>query len=96
MPERPNGAVSKTVVVLRATVGSNPTLSATRAMKPRITVITLGVNDLEESLAFYRDGLGLPTAGIFGTEFEHGAVAFFDPDGHLWEVVWNPEMEVAD
>lgn len=45
-------------------------------MKPRISVITLGVDDLERSLEFYRDGLGLPTEGIIGTEFEHGAVAF--------------------
>ena len=140
-------------------------------MKPRITVITLGVDDLERALKFYRDGLGLPTQGIIGTEFEHGAVAFFDlqrglklaiwarkdlaheskvplgppsateftlghnvaskaevdavmaqakragahitdpahdtfwggysgsfqdPDGHLWEVVWNPEMEIVE
>ncbi len=140
-------------------------------MKPRITVITLGVDDLEQSLRFYRDGLGFPTEGIVGTEFERGAVAFFDlqlglmlaiwprrsiawdanlsttatsptectighnvgsteavdavmeqakragakitkpagktfwggyagyfqdPDGHLWEVVWNPRMEIAD
>lgn len=47
-------------------------------MKPRITVITLGVDDLEEAVGFYRDGLGLPTEGIVGTEFEHGAVAFFE------------------
>ena len=140
-------------------------------MKPRITVITLGVDDLDKSLRFYRDGLGLPTRGIMGTEFEHGAVAFFDlqpglmlaiwpreniahdanlsktphspteftighnvgskeevdvvmeqakragakiikaadntfwggyagyfqdPDGHLWEIVWNPRMEITD
>lgn len=140
-------------------------------MKPRITVITLGVDDLERSLRFYRDGLGLRTEGIVGTEFEHGAVAFFnlqsglmlalwpresisrdtglplsdpsptgftlghnvsskaevdavmeqarnagamivkpardtfwggyagyfqDPDGHLWEVVWNPQLVVED
>lgn len=140
-------------------------------MKPRITVITIGINDLEKSLKFYREGLGLPTQGIVGTEFEHGAVAFFDlqsglklaifrrediaydakvslgaasateftighnvsskeevdivmgqaknagariadpaqdrfwggysgyfqdPDGHLWEVVWNPQMEIAE
>lgn len=140
-------------------------------MKPRITVITLGVDNLEKSLAFYRDGLGLPTQGIIGEEFEYGAVAFFDlqnglklalwprksisrdstipiqppcateltighnvnskkevdtvmkqakeagakiikpaedtfwggyagyfqdPDGHLWEVVWNPQMEITD
>ncbi len=47
-------------------------------MKPRVTVITLGVDDLERSLKFYRDGLGLPTQGIVGTEFEHGALALFD------------------
>lgn len=140
-------------------------------MKPRITVITLGVDDLQRSLTFYRDGMGLPTEGIIGEAFENGAVAFFDlqpglklavwprrslskdsglplaqasatelslghnvssrdevdqvmaqaaaagavivkpaqetfwggyagyfqdPDGHLWEVVWNPEMLPAD
>lgn len=47
-------------------------------MKPRISVLTLGVIDLEQSLIFYRDGLGFPTEGIIGREFEHGAVAFFD------------------
>ncbi len=140
-------------------------------MKPRITVLTIGVDDLEQSLAFYRDGLGLPTEGIIGKEFEHGQVAFFelqagvklalfargdiahdagipqtghspteftighnvgskeqvnavmeqaraagakivkeaketfwggyggyfqDPDGHLWEVIWNPAWEVTE
>lgn len=140
-------------------------------MRPEITVITLGVDDLEESLKFYRDGLGLPTQGIIGKEFEYGAVAFFnlqngvmlalwprksiaydstlplqpassteitighnvnsreevdavmeqareagakivkaagdtfwggysgyfqDPDGHLWEIVWNPEMKIEE
>lgn len=29
--------------------------------EPRISLITLGVDDLERSLRFYRDGLGLPT-----------------------------------
>lgn len=52
-------------------------------MKPRITVITLGVDDLERSLAFYRDGLGFPSEGIVGKEFEHGAVAFFDLESGL-------------
>lgn len=140
-------------------------------MKPRINVITLAVSDLEASLTFYRDGLGLPTKGITGTEFEDGAVVFIDmndnlilalyprvslakdanidpgtpspaelsighlvnsrqevdaimkqaedagakitdpardrfwggysgyfqdPDGHLWEVAWNPALEVED
>ncbi len=140
-------------------------------MKPRITIITLGVDDLERSLKFYRDGLGLLTEGIIGTEFEYGAAAFFDmqdgvklalyprkslaydsttplqtpsstefsighnvnskkevvavmrqakeagakiikpagdtfwggyagyftdPDGHLWEIAWNPQMKIED
>lgn len=140
-------------------------------MKPRIKVITLGVSDLERSLAFYRDGMGLPTQGVIGTEFEDGAVVFFnmnddlilalypraalakdakvsvapsnpadlsighivnskqevdavmkqaeragakitdpardrfwggysgyfqDPDGHLWEIAWNPQWQVKD
>ena len=29
-------------------------------MKPKISIITLGVSDLAESVRFYRDGLGLP------------------------------------
>src|SRR5688500_2302524 len=52
-------------------------------MKPRITLITLGVDDLERAVRFYRDGLGWKTEGIVGTEFEHGAVAFFDLAGGL-------------
>lgn len=130
------------------------------------TVVTLGVDDLEASLRFYRDGLGFATEGIVGQEFEYGAVVsiqlqpglrlalwprksighdtglavgpssatemtlgynvssktevdaamakaagagavivkpaqdtfwggyagyFQDPDGHLWEIVWNPQ-----
>ena len=140
-------------------------------MRARIKVLTLGVDDLERSLAFYRDRLGLPTKGIIGQEFEDGAEVFFDlnddlilalyptaslskdanieatrsrlgavsighivnskeevdllmrqaeragavitdpahdrfwggysgyfhdPDGHLWEVAWNPQWTVAD
>jgi len=57
-------------------------------VKPRITVITLGVEDLQRSLRFYRDGLGLPTDGIIGSEFEHGAVAFFDLQPGLKLAVW--------
>ncbi len=140
-------------------------------MKPYITVLTLGVDDLERSLAFYRDGLGLPTEGIVGQEFEDGAAVFIalndnlklalypatslakeagvgpassrlgvvaighnvgskdevdalmqqaeragavitdparvrfwggygghfhDPDGHLWEIAWNPHWRLPD
>jgi uncharacterized protein len=146
-------------------------------LKPRLNVITLAVDSLEDSLAFYRDGLGLPSKGIVGSEFEgsmtepSGAAAFFelrgglilalyprtelakdsnlsettrsslefslgyavgsreavdellkkaeaagarlteapherpwgiysgyfkDPDGHLWEILWNPQIKVDD
>jgi uncharacterized protein len=57
-------------------------------MKPRITVITIAVDDLERSLAFYRDGLGLTTEGIIGKEFEHGAVVFFDLQSGLKLALW--------
>ena len=57
-------------------------------MKPRISVLTIGVADLERSVAFYRDGLGLPTDGIVGREFEHGAVAFFELGGGLKLALW--------
>jgi uncharacterized protein len=58
-------------------------------MQARITVLTLGVDDLERSLAFYRDGLGFATDGIVGQEYEHGAVAFFDLAGGLRLALWN-------
>ncbi|MEK4349084.1 VOC family protein [Paenibacillus sp. FSL P4-0184] len=58
-------------------------------MKPRITVITLCVDDLERALVFYRDGLGFPTEGIIGKEFEHGAVAFFELQAGLKLALWN-------
>lgn len=57
-------------------------------MKARISVITLGVANLERAVHFYRDGLGLPTAGIVSTEFEHGAVAFFDLAAGLKLALW--------
>lgn len=57
-------------------------------MEPHISVLTLGVVDLEKSLAFYRDGLGLPTEGIVGRAFENGAVAFFGLSGGLRLAIW--------
>lgn len=63
-------------------------------MKPRITLITLGVDDLNRSVEFYRDGLGLPTSGIVGQEFEHGAVAFFDLHAGLRLALW-PRKSLA-
>jgi len=58
-------------------------------MQPRITVLTLGVENLERSLQFYRDGLGFDTEGIIGTEFEHGAVAFFKLQAGLQLAIWR-------
>jgi catechol 2,3-dioxygenase-like lactoylglutathione lyase family enzyme len=52
-------------------------------MKPHLTMLTIGVDDLERAVAFYRDGLKLPTQGIVGQEFEYGAVAFFALKGGL-------------
>jgi hypothetical protein len=69
-------------------------------MKPRLNVITLAVDDLEKSLAFYRDGLGLPTKGIIATQFEGtetepaGAVVFFELHGGLMLALY-PRKELA-
>lgn len=66
----------------------------TACMKPRISVLTLTVENLEQSVAFYRDGLGWPTQGIIGTEYEHGAVAFFDLQQGLKLALW-PRTSLA-
>ena len=58
------------------------------------TLITIGVDDLERSLRFYRDGLGLKTEGIVGSEFEHGAAAFFDLQAGLKLAIW-PRASIA-
>ena len=65
-------------------------------MKPRITVITLAVDDLAQAVRFYREGLGLPTQGIFGEEFEYGAVAFFELQAGLKLAVWPRESLAHD
>jgi hypothetical protein len=65
-------------------------------MKPRITVITLAVEDLERALCFYRDGLGLETEGITGTEFNHGAVVFIDLQAGLKLALWPRDSLVHD
>ena len=58
-------------------------------MQAKIFFITLAVDNLDRSVAFYRDGLGWPTDGIVGTEFHDevtgadGTIAFFKLDGGL-------------
>jgi catechol 2,3-dioxygenase-like lactoylglutathione lyase family enzyme len=69
-------------------------------MKARLDVITLAVRDLKRALAFYRDGLGLATKGIVGTEFPAtdrdaaGAVAFFEMQGGIMLALY-PRQELA-
>jgi uncharacterized protein len=63
-------------------------------MKPRVTVITLGVDDLERALLFYRDGLGFTTKGIVGKEFEHGSVVFFELNNGIQLALW-PRTSIA-
>ena len=69
-------------------------------MEPRLHVITLAVEDLERSLAFYRDGLGLHSAGIVGGEWTdeetgaNGAIAPFELEGGLTLSLY-PRSELA-
>jgi catechol 2,3-dioxygenase-like lactoylglutathione lyase family enzyme len=69
-------------------------------MEARIHAVTLAVDDLDRALAFYRDGLGLPSPGVIGTEFvgdddrPSGAVAMFQLEGGLILAVY-PRSELA-
>jgi catechol 2,3-dioxygenase-like lactoylglutathione lyase family enzyme len=65
-------------------------------MNPHITLLTLGVDDLERAVAFYRDGLGFSTKGIIGKEFENGAVAFFNLKSGLKLALWPRKSLAAD
>jgi uncharacterized protein len=69
-------------------------------MQPRIHVITLAVSDLNRALHFYREGLGLPSPGVVGTEFPGdaatpaGDVAMFELDSGLILALY-PRTELA-
>ena len=69
-------------------------------MKPRIHVVTLAVADLDRALRFYRDGMGFPTEGLIGAEFQgdedtpDGTTAVFQLDGGLMLSVY-PRSELA-
>jgi len=59
-------------------------------MRPDISIITLGVHDLNKSAAFYRDGLGLPTT------FKPGeGIAFFQLKG-TWLALYPHEALAED
>src|SRR5690606_25875639 len=66
----------------------------TEHMKARISVLTIGVDNLERSFEFYHHGLGLPSAGITGQEFAYGAVAFFDLQNGVKLAIW-PRKNLA-
>lgn len=59
-------------------------------MQPRISMITLGVADLERAIAFYEQGLGLPRM-----PFEGGGVAFFTLHG-TWLALYPREALAED
>jgi len=59
-------------------------------MEPRISIITLGVQDLDRSVDFYRDGLGLPLQ-----EGYEGQIAFFELIG-TWLALYPRESLSAD
>jgi catechol 2,3-dioxygenase-like lactoylglutathione lyase family enzyme len=69
-------------------------------MDPRLDVITLAVDDLERSLAFYRDGLGLRTKGVVATDVVDeetgaaGAIVIFELEGGLLLTLY-PRTELA-
>src|SRR5438309_9761435 len=69
-------------------------------MEPHIDVITLAVGDLDRSLAFYHDGLGLETTGVVATEFVDeetnaaGAIVIFRLKGGLVLALY-PRGELA-
>jgi len=69
-------------------------------MEARIDIITLAVADLERALEFYRDGLGLESSGVIGTEFvgdevePDGAIAMFELPGGMILCLY-PRTELA-
>ena len=69
-------------------------------MQARIDIVTLAVADLERALEFYRDGLGLESRGVIGTEFAGddidpaGAIALFELPGGLMFSLY-PRTELA-
>lgn len=75
-------------------------LQTSEALNARIHAITLGVADLERAVSFYRDGLGLSSKGITGTQFAGdetnpaGAVAMFNLDDGLILSLY-PRSELA-
>lgn len=63
--------------------------SRQETMRPRITVLTLGVDDLAAEAA------GAEVIREAHETFWGGYAGYFaDLDGHLWEIGWNPAWEL--
>jgi uncharacterized protein len=62
-----------------------------RVMEPRVTLITLGVRNLQRAVAFYQDGLGWPLSGAS----VEGEVAFFRTGGTVL-ALWGREALAED
>jgi len=58
-------------------------------MKPKISMITLGVSDLEKSIKFYKEGLGFPRMA------SPPEIAFFTLNGS-WLGLYNRESLAED
>src|SRR5262249_16013090 len=69
-------------------------LKESHPMQPRVPVVPIGVDDLEQALRFYRDGLGLATEGIIGREFSYGAVVFIALQAGVRLALW-PRRSIA-
>src|SRR5918992_4093066 len=65
--EAPSGTIHKSIATNRR---------RSDTVEPRVSLLTLGVSDLERAVAFYRDGLGWPKSEVGGEE-----VAFFKTGG---------------
>ena len=63
----------------------------TAKMVPRINVITLAVDNLQRSILFYRDGLGLTTDDTERRELPHGRIVHFNLDTGLKLAIWSRE-----
>jgi catechol 2,3-dioxygenase-like lactoylglutathione lyase family enzyme len=63
------------------------------SMRPRIHVLTLGVADLERSVAFYR-ALGFESGRMVGTEIPGGTAAMFElEDGLVFMLYGREDLE---
>lgn len=69
-------------------------------MEPRVSLITLGVSDLQRSLVFYRDGLGLPTTwdgskGVVFFQTSGACLALYPLADLAKDIGWDTDLQRA-